>query len=116
MAQVELQAGPHRIVSLMSREAADELALEVGSSPTPRSRRRTSSWASTTSGRRREAARAARRGVLLTAGWPAAAARAAPTTRARRGTITVFAAASLTEAFTQIARDLEADEPGTRWS
>ena len=30
MAQVELQAGPHRIVSLMSREAADDLALEVG--------------------------------------------------------------------------------------
>jgi molybdopterin-binding protein len=31
MAQVELQAGPFRIVSLMSREAADELDLEVGS-------------------------------------------------------------------------------------
>ena len=30
------------------------------------------------------------------------------------GTVTVFAAASLTEAFTEIARDLEADEPGTR--
>ena len=30
MAQVELQAGPHRVVSLMSREAADELGLEVG--------------------------------------------------------------------------------------
>ncbi|WP_137120755.1 TOBE domain-containing protein [Segeticoccus rhizosphaerae] len=30
MAQVEMQAGPHRIVSLMSREAADELALEPG--------------------------------------------------------------------------------------
>ncbi len=30
MAQVELQAGPHRVVSLMSREAADELALEPG--------------------------------------------------------------------------------------
>jgi molybdopterin-binding protein len=30
MAQVELQAGPHRIVSLMSREAADELHLEPG--------------------------------------------------------------------------------------
>ena len=29
------------------------------------------------------------------------------------GTITVFAAASLTEAFTQIARDLEDDAPGT---
>jgi molybdopterin-binding protein len=30
MAQVEMQAGPFRIVSLMSREAADELGLEVG--------------------------------------------------------------------------------------
>jgi molybdopterin-binding protein len=30
MAQVEIQAGPHRIVSLMSREAADELGLEAG--------------------------------------------------------------------------------------
>jgi molybdopterin-binding protein len=30
MAQVKLQAGPHRIVSLISREAADELGLAVG--------------------------------------------------------------------------------------
>ena len=30
MAQVELQAGPHRIVSLMTREAADELELAPG--------------------------------------------------------------------------------------
>jgi molybdopterin-binding protein len=30
MAQVEMQAGPFRIVSLMSREAVDELALDVG--------------------------------------------------------------------------------------
>lgn len=30
MAQVEIQAGPHRIVSLLSREAADELELEPG--------------------------------------------------------------------------------------
>jgi molybdopterin-binding protein len=30
MAQVELQAGTHRIVSLMSREAADELQLAPG--------------------------------------------------------------------------------------
>ncbi len=30
MAQVEIQAGPHRIVSLMSREAADELDLRPG--------------------------------------------------------------------------------------
>ena len=30
MAQVDIQAGPHRVVSLMSREAADELRLEPG--------------------------------------------------------------------------------------
>ncbi|HUB69415.1 MAG TPA: helix-turn-helix transcriptional regulator [Acidimicrobiales bacterium] len=30
MAQVDLQAGPFRLVSLMSREAADELGLEPG--------------------------------------------------------------------------------------
>lgn len=30
MAQVEIQAGPHRLVSLLSREAADELRLEPG--------------------------------------------------------------------------------------
>jgi molybdopterin-binding protein len=31
MAQVDIQAGPFRVVSLMSREAVDELGLEVGS-------------------------------------------------------------------------------------
>ena len=31
MAQVDIQAGPFRVVALMSREAVDELALEVGS-------------------------------------------------------------------------------------
>lgn len=31
MAQVEIQAGPFRIVSLMSREAVDDLDLQVGS-------------------------------------------------------------------------------------
>jgi molybdopterin-binding protein len=30
MAQIEIQAGPHRFVSLLSREAADELSLEPG--------------------------------------------------------------------------------------
>jgi molybdopterin-binding protein len=30
MAQVEIHAGPHRIVSLMTREAADELGLAPG--------------------------------------------------------------------------------------
>ena len=37
MAQVDVQAGPFRVVSLISREAADELGLEVGS---PRGRER----------------------------------------------------------------------------
>jgi molybdopterin-binding protein len=31
MSQVEMQCGPHRVVSLMSTEAVQELALEVGS-------------------------------------------------------------------------------------
>ncbi|BCB90687.1 TOBE domain-containing protein [Phytohabitans suffuscus] len=31
MAQVDIQAGPFRVVSLMSREAADDLDLKVGS-------------------------------------------------------------------------------------
>ena len=30
MAQVEIQAGPHRVVALLSSEAADELGLEPG--------------------------------------------------------------------------------------
>jgi molybdopterin-binding protein len=30
MAKVEIQAGPYRLVSLMSREAADDLGLEPG--------------------------------------------------------------------------------------
>jgi molybdopterin-binding protein len=31
MAQVDIQAGPFRVVSLMSREAAEELGLQIGS-------------------------------------------------------------------------------------
>ncbi len=31
MAQVEMQAGPFRLVSLLSRESVDELGIEVGS-------------------------------------------------------------------------------------
>jgi molybdopterin-binding protein len=34
MAQVELQAGPFRLLSLVSREAVEELGLEVGSRAT----------------------------------------------------------------------------------
>ena len=31
MAQVDIQAGPHRVVSLLSAEAVADLGLEVGS-------------------------------------------------------------------------------------
>jgi molybdopterin-binding protein len=34
MAQVDLACGPHRVVSVMSREAADQLGLEPGDSAT----------------------------------------------------------------------------------
>ncbi|OLZ61098.1 MerR family transcriptional regulator [Streptomyces amritsarensis] len=35
-AQVDIQAGPHRLVSLLTREAAEELGLEVGMRATAR--------------------------------------------------------------------------------
>lgn len=35
-AQVEVQAGPHRLVSLVTREAVEELALDVGVTVTAR--------------------------------------------------------------------------------
>ncbi|MDT6988128.1 molybdopterin-binding protein [Streptomyces lusitanus] len=35
-AQVEIQAGPHRLVSLLTREAVEELGLEVGAEATAR--------------------------------------------------------------------------------
>ncbi|MER5949022.1 helix-turn-helix transcriptional regulator [Streptomyces sp. NPDC001904] len=35
-AQVEIQAGPHRLVSLLTREAVEELELEVGVEATAR--------------------------------------------------------------------------------
>ncbi|MFE4454076.1 molybdopterin-binding protein [Streptomyces sp. NPDC056796] len=35
-AQVEVQSGPHRLVSLLSREAVEELGLEVGMRATAR--------------------------------------------------------------------------------
>ncbi|MEW1901624.1 helix-turn-helix transcriptional regulator [Streptomyces sp. NPDC056529] len=35
-AQVDIQAGPHRLVSLLTREAVEELGLEVGMQATAR--------------------------------------------------------------------------------
>ncbi|WP_067507346.1 molybdopterin-binding protein [Actinoplanes sp. TFC3] len=34
MAQVDIQAGPFRVVALMSREAVDDLGLQIGSAAT----------------------------------------------------------------------------------
>lgn len=36
VAQVEIQSGPHRLVSLISRESVDELGLEIGVMATAR--------------------------------------------------------------------------------
>ncbi|TJZ58902.1 helix-turn-helix domain-containing protein [Streptomyces piniterrae] len=36
VAQVEIQSGPHRLVSLVSREAVEELGIEVGVTATAR--------------------------------------------------------------------------------
>ncbi|MEC4018604.1 TOBE domain-containing protein [Streptomyces sp. H27-D2] len=36
VAQVEIQSGPHRVVSLVSRESVDELGIEVGVTVTAR--------------------------------------------------------------------------------
>ncbi|WP_328538923.1 TOBE domain-containing protein [Streptomyces sp. NBC_00344] len=36
VAQVEIQSGPHRLVSLVSREAVDELGIVVGATATAR--------------------------------------------------------------------------------
>ncbi|MFC9815887.1 molybdopterin-binding protein [Streptomyces virginiae] len=35
-AQVEIQAGPHRLVSMLTREAAEEMSLAVGTQATAR--------------------------------------------------------------------------------
>ncbi|MEU8685572.1 TOBE domain-containing protein [Streptomyces sp. NPDC048611] len=36
IAQVEIQSGPHRVVSVVSREAVEELGIEVGMTATAR--------------------------------------------------------------------------------
>ncbi|MGW8555697.1 TOBE domain-containing protein [Streptomyces tubercidicus] len=36
IAQVEIQSGPHRVVSVVSREAAEDLGIEVGVTATAR--------------------------------------------------------------------------------
>ena len=115
MAQVEMQAGPFRIVSLMSREAADDLGLEPGVGRRGREvhqRRRRDP------GGLVEALPAAVVRVLALTGSPAAGA-AGPTRPAGRATgrrglgMTVLAASSLTEAFGALGQASKA-HPGTR--
>ena len=130
MAQVEIQAGPHRFVSLMSREAADELGLEPGvlavaavkatnvvvevpEQPCMMRAVRTTAVAS----RRWPVAAllaalsaAPRRGGSALAPAPASSS----ATPAVAGTITVFAAASLTGAFTTLGKQFEAAHPGVK--
>ncbi len=118
MAQVDIQAGPFRIVSLMSREAVDELDLQVGSvavaviksttvvveqaAPAAAGRGRTSrEQTSRCRGRAGRVPLAGRAGRLRRRRRRRRPAARAP---ASTGTVTVFAAASLTESFTRSAR------------
>ena len=136
MAQVEIQAGPHRIVSLMSREAADELGLEPGvlavaavkstnvvvEVPAPADSGRL------TPARDRGAARAPHhRPRCPSSSLPTALLRlrrsdderasgagspSASESSSITGTINVFAAASLQDAFTTAGQAVRGREPG----
>ena len=114
MAQVDLQAGPFRVVTLDcrggSRTPARTGVLAVAS-------------VKSTLSKSSRSMRAAHKPVLLALSavlvillpacgtaitWPAASSSAADS----GGTITVLAAASLTEAFTQIGKDFQTERPG----
>ena len=127
MAQVDIQAGPFRVVSLMSREAVDELGLEVGSVAVAVIK-------STTVVVERAVARDARRGHVGVAmcarrcsrrPWRGVCGRAGCWRAADpdasggsgdggTGSVTVFAAASLTESFTAARRGLRGRPPRQR--
>ncbi len=132
MAQVDIQAGPFRVVSLMSREAVDALDLRVGSVAVAVIKSTTvvverSAPAATSKARAGDVGsrvvRATLAGLtaLVVAGLVGCgggtASGSAPGTRAGAaavtGTVTVFAAASLTGSFTRIGKDFEAANPGS---
>ena len=112
MAQVEMICGPYRLVSLMSAEAADELGLEPGvlADRVRQVHQRRRGAAHDPHPRR---SRRARAGALL---LPLAGCGSDDDTDGgrRRGsaTLTVLAAASLTETFTTLADEFEADHAG----
>ena len=111
MAQVEIQAGPHRVVSLMSREAADELAAGARRArhrghQVHQRRRRATGAVMRTRHPLTALAVAGASAVALAACAPAPRRvrprrrRPAASTAAITGTVNVFAAASLQESFT----------------
>ncbi len=134
MAQVEIQAGPHRFVSLLSREAVDELGLEPGvlavagvkaTNVSSRSRgcadhapsRPLPSSPASCAGRHHPARRARRRRprrLRFHASGATSEARPSPRRTAGIGAITVLAAASLTESFTTLGPQFEAAHPGVK--
>ena len=117
-AVVEVQAGPHRLVSLMTAEAVDDLDLKVGDEaictvkatnvvveiPSARDRARDGS-----AGHPRGRSRRARRGLLERRG------RECDLTTTERGVVgaTIFAAASLKNMLAEAETAYEASHPGT---
>ena len=123
MAQVDIQAGPFRVVSLMSREAADELGLSSASvavaviKSTTVVVERTGGSAMRTMRLRRPRSRSPPCSLAGCGGGgdsrrPGAGSAAPRPRPAVTGTVTVFAAASLTESFTADRQGLRGGQPG----
>ena len=121
VAVVHIQAGPHRVVSLMTREAADELGLEPGDLAVgvvkstnvvvevpDRSPNESSSCEAHPMRSGRHGAGRAGRGRDAQSRRPQRKTKAPKLT----GSITVSAAASLTEAFTKMGTDFQKVEQG----
>ena len=120
VAVVHIQAGPHRVTSLMTREAADDLGHRARRS---RGRGREvderGRGSSTTRVRQEHSVRRTLRvwvvALVVAALGLVGATGVAQAAKAKKpsGTITVSAAASLTEAFTKMGADFQKANPGT---
>ena len=123
VAVVHIQAGPHRVTSLMTREAADELGIEPGDlavggrevdergrgSSTARVRRRSTRDDANSFGSR-SSRWSSRPSALVGRDRCRAGCEGE---EAARASITVSAAASLTEAFTKMGTDFQKANQGT---
>ena len=111
-AVVEVQAGPHRLVSMLTREAADELALEPG--------RRVVCVVKSTdviveiTGRLIVAVRLVSLVLALSTVACAGPPATAPTSAAGPVELTVFAAASLRQSFERLGERYAVAAPGVR--